>query len=486
MNYRMTAYLLGVVSVIESLLMLLPLLVGIIYRENTILAFGISIICLLAFGVPLILTKPKDTTMDVKSGLISVALIWIVMSVFATFPLLITKEIPSFLNALFEVVSGFTTCGATIVLNVEELSYSVTFWRCLTHWVGGMGILVFVIALLPRADGQIMHLFRAESPGPVAGKLVAKLRFTARILYAIYICFTLICFILLRVGGMNTFDSIIHSFSAISTGGFSNKVASIAFYNSPYIEGVIMVFMLLGSINFNMFYLLLIGNVKAVLKNEELRAYFIMIFISIFLITVSLTVNKIYNLSASMRHSSFSLISIITTTGFVSQDYSSWPVLSQIILFIAMFIGGCAGSTAGGFKVSRMVILSKSGAREFRRTINPRLLSNIKMDGKPLNRDIVLGTYHYFLIYVAIYIVSVVLVAIGSKDMIFDKGFVYCLSSVATCLNDVGPGLGTLSAGNYADFSIISKIVLIFDMLVGRLEIFPMLMLFYPRAWVKY
>lgn len=486
MNYRMTGYMLGIISVIEALLMLLPFTVGIIYGEDTLFAFGISMLCLLALGVPLILQKPKNINMNVKGGLITVALTWIVMSVFATFPLLITKEIPNFVDAFFEVVSGFTTCGATIVPSVENLSYSINFWRCLTHWIGGMGILVFVIALLPKTDGQIMHLFRAESPGPVAGKLVAKLRFTARILYAIYIVFTLICIILLRLGGMNTFDSIIHSFSAISTGGFGNKNASIGFYNSVYIEIVLVVFMFLGSINFNMFYLLLIGNVKSVLKNEELRAYIIIIFVCIFLITMSLTINNVYSFSQSLRYSTFSFVSIITTTGFIAADFSSWPLLTQVLLFIAMFIGGCAGSTAGGFKVSRVVILTKSGAREFRRAINPRLLSNVKMDGKPINSEVVFGTYHYLLIYLAVYAVSVILVAVDSQNIIFDKGFVYCLSSVATCLNDVGPGLGTLAAGNFANFSVLSKIVLTLDMLLGRLEIFPVLMLFYPRAWAKY
>lgn len=465
--------------------MVLPLIVGAIYRENTLLGFGITIAALLVFGVPMIIQRPKDKRMNVKGGLITVALAWILMSLFATIPIAFSKEIPSYIDVLFEVVSGFTTCGATVVNNVEALSLSILFWRSLSQWIGGMGILVFVIALLPKADGQAMQLFKAESPGPSAGKLVAKLRFTARILYAIYLFFTLLCMILLRVGGMSTFDSVIHAFSTISTGGFSSKTASMGHYNNLYFEIVLMVFMFLGSINFNLFYLLLLGNFKSIIKNEELRAYFVIIAVSVVALTLSLTLNRVYNFGQSVRYSAFSLISMISTTGFTTADFSAWPVFSQLILVFAMFIGGCAGSSAGGFKVSRIVILAKSGSREFRRAINPRLLSNVKVNGKPVENEVVMSTYHYFLIFIAVYFVSVLLVAIGMKGA-FSENFVECLTSVLTCLGNVGPGLGSLAMGNFSRFSIFSKLVLIFDMLIGRLEIFPVLMLFYPRAWAKY
>lgn len=484
MNYKVSGYILGIAAIAESIFMAICLIIGLAYRENTILGFGIAIVSLLAFGLPLAIKKPENISMNAKGGLITVALIWIMASLFGTIPLIVSKEIPNFVDAFFEMASGFTTTGATIVNDMEKLSYSIVFWRSLTHWIGGMGILVFVIALLPKADAQIVHLFRAESPGPQVGKLVSKLGFTARILYGIYIAITIILVILLKIGNMNWFDSVLHAMSTVSTGGFSNKNASIGHYGSIYIEIIIAIFMFISAINFNLFYLILTGRVRQALKSEELKLFILILMIAFAFTSILLTVTNIYKtFGESARYSFFTVISIMTTTGFLSVNFSQWPVAAQIVLLIISAIGGCAGSTAGGLKVSRILILFRASKNEIGNAINRRALKTVKIDKIAFDNELVLGTVKYFMIYVFLIIFSVLLISIGNSSENFHNDFVRNITSVLTCINNTGPGLGTLSDGNFAKFSFFSKIILSFDMIAGRLEIMPMLLLFSPKAW---
>lgn len=477
MNYRMTGYILGKMLGVEALVLLIPAAVSGIYGEESIKAFFITSAILAVVYLILGRKKPENSTIYAKDGLVIVAFAWILWSIFGALPFFISGAIPRYIDAVFETVSGFTTTGSTILTEIASLPKGINFWRCLTHWIGGMGVLVFVLVLTSLDEKNSMHLMRAEVPGPEADKLVPKARGTAKILYGMYLMLTLLEICFLMAGGMNLYDSIIHSFSTAGTGGFSNRNESIAFYDSAYIDGVITVFMILFGINFNMYFFLLLKNVKAVFKNEEVRAYLGIIAAATAMITINIM--HIYGTPLkSLRYASFQVASVITTTGFVTANFDLWPELSKCILLTVMVIGACAGSTGGGIKVSRFLILLKSVKQEMGRTLHPKSVSIVQVNGKKVSKETVHGVYVYFIAYILILITSILLVSINNFD------FTTTFTGVLTTLNNVGPGLSQVGPiENFYDFSVLSKIVFCFDMLIGRLEIFPFLMLFSPNLW---
>lgn len=479
MNRRMTTYILGRMLGVEALVLLIPALVSVIYGEEGWKAFLLTSGILVLLYVLLGRKKPEDSTIYGKDGFIIIACAWILWSVFGALPFYISGEIPTYVDAFFETVSGFTTTGSTILTDIEALSKGMNFWRCLTHWIGGMGVLVFVMVIVSLEDRNSMHLMRAEVPGPETDKLVPKARDTAKILYSMYFVLTLAEVIFLLAGGMNLYDSIIHSFSTAGTGGFSNRNSSVAFYDSAYIDGVITVFMILFGINFNMYYLLLLKKVKDVFKNEEVRAYLGVILGATLLITINIL--SIYEKPLkALRYAVFQVASIITTTGFVTADFNLWPMLSQCILLGLMVLGACAGSTGGGMKVARILILLKSVKRELKRLLHPKSVAIVKVNGKKVKDETLQGVYVYFICYIAIFMVSVLLISLNNFD------FATTFSGVLTTMNNVGPGIAAVGPiENFAAFSDFSKIIFCLNMLIGRLEIFPFLVLFAPNLWRK-
>lgn len=473
MNYRMIVYVMGQISKVVGLAMLLPVLVGFIYgEEHVIVSFGIPILMLLIPGFAVTLKKPKDNSVYSMEGFVSVAASWIVISAVCALPFVISGDIPHYVDALFETVSGFTTTGSSILSNVEELSRSSLFWRSFTHWLGGMGIIMIVLAIMSSNDSRTMHMMRAECPGPKVGRLVSKSGSSARILYGIYIAMTVIEVILLLCGGLSFYDSLIHAFSSAGTGGFSIYSDSVGHYNSLYVEMVIAVFIILFGVNFNLYYYLLIRRFSSVFKNEELRTYLGLIFSATLLI--ALNTRSIYGgVLESLRYSFFMTASTITSTGFATIDTNTWPVFSQTLLLMLMFIGSCAGSTGGGIKVSRIIIMFKTGVKELKYIINPRAVASVKMDGKPIEKDVVRGVTSYFIIYTLLMFFSILLITLD-KFTIEESA-----SAVITTMNNIGFGVGRFgSAGSFGDMSSFSKIVLSFDMLLGRLEIYPIILLF--------
>ena len=481
MNYRMSAYLLGQIILIVAGFLFVPFILTFAYSETgTQLAFGVTIAAMAVVGLPFVIKKPKDTTIHARGGFLTVALAWILLSLFGAMPFAISGH-ATYIDGLFEIVSGFTTTGATIFVDIEALPYSLLFWRSFSHWIGGMGVLVFVIAVLPKTNTAIVHLAKAEIPGPQFGKLVSKLRFTARILYGIYIVLTLVEVVALLVCRMPVFDSFITAFSTAGTGGFSSLNASIGGYNSLAVEIVTMVFMLLFSINMNVFYLIMIGRVKQAFKNEELWWLFAIVFVAIALVTTSLMIDKVYSsFGEALRYSSYQVIAFVSTTGFGTANFNDWPALAQATLFVCMFIGGMAGSTAGGLKISRVMILAKASGRAIKKSISPRTVVSVKVNKKPMEENVVKNIVVYFALIMIIYFISVILVSIEQNAMDFSTA----VTAVATCLNNVGPGLSKV-AGGFRDVGVFAKIVFIFDMLIGRLEIYPILLLFYPKAWAR-
>ena len=468
---------------VEAALMSVPFFIAICLSENTVFAFGITLAALIALGIPLVIKKPKELWIKPKEGFVTVALGWLIMSLFGAIPFIVSGAIPNFIDAFFEAVSGFTTTGATVIGDIQALPKSILFWRAFTQWIGGMGVLVFVIAVLPKSDTKFFHMFRAESPGPQVGKLVSKLKHTALILYAIYVAMTILQIILLSIK-MPFFESVLYALATASTGGFSNMNLSVAAFDSKYIDTVITVFMILFSINFNIFFLILLGKFKDVVKSEELKVFLTIIIVAIGAITASLLINRVYqSFGEALRFSAFQAASMVSTTGFVAADYTKWPTAAQFLLLLLMFIGGSAGSTAGGLKVSRVIILFKSGVREIKSTRSPRSVNTIRLDGKPLDYIVTHGTMRYFVLYLLILCGSVLLVSLsnpgfGSESMLAD------LTAAVSCLNNVGPYFGALgAAGNFSSYGAFSKLVFVLDMLFGRLEIFPMLLLFYPKTW---
>ncbi len=475
----MVISILGKTMLIEAILLLCPMLIGICYAENTHIAFLIPILFLIVVGMPLSSLKNKDKSIYAKEGFVIVALAWIILSLVGALPFVISGAIPNYVDALFETVSGFTTTGASVIENVEVLPKSILFWRSFTQYIGGMGILVFILAILPKYDSGVMHVFRAEAPGPSVGKLVSKLTFTARILYGIYIALTTIMIVLLVCGGMPVFDSVLHAISTAGTGGFGMKNTSIAYYNSAYVEIVIAVFMLLFGVNFNVFYLLLIKSFKKAFKCEELRAYLIIIAVATITIAINI-LSTCYNFLEALRLSFFQVTSISSTTGFSSVDFNKWPSLSKAVLIVLMIIGACGGSTGGGMKVSRLVILIKSVFADIKRLIHPRSIVAVKFEGQVLEKDTERNAHTYFVLWVLIVALCTVLLCIDVDD------FITNFTATLSCIGNIGPGFNLVGpVCNFALYTSCSKILLSFVMLFGRLEIFPMLILFAPRTWKK-
>jgi trk system potassium uptake protein TrkH len=475
----MIFYILGQIIKILALFLLLPALVSVIYRENAVYSFLISAVIAALIGLLLTLKKPAEKRIYAKDGFVVTALAWIAVSLIGALPFYISREIPSFIDCFFETVSGFTTTGGTAVNNIEGFSRGLIFWRSFTHWIGGMGVLVFVMAIIPLT-GRSMYLMRAESPGPIVGKLVPKLKNTAKILYAIYIFLTAVEVLLLIMGGMSVFDSVIHAFGTAGTGGFSNKAASIAAYNSTYIHIVITVFMALFGINFNIYFFLVTRNFRSVFKNEELRWYLGIIAVAIILIAVNIMPHY-SNVGTAVKDAAFQTVSTITTTGYVTADYAEWPEFSQTILVLLMFCGASAGSTGGGIKVSRLLLYAKMSLRELRRMLHPKSVSVVSLDGKPVGESNLADIGTYFAFYLIIAAITLLLLSLDRFD--FKTNF----TAMASCLNNIGPFLGRGGPfGSYSEFSAASKLLLSLNMLFGRLELFPLLMTLNPAIWKKH
>lgn len=476
MNIKYIIRTLGNILKIEGFLMALPLIVSIIYKENNYLAFIIPMIILLVLGYLMTINKVKSERIYAKEGLVIVGLSWIIVSIFGALPFIISQEIPNVINALFETVSGFTTTGASILASVEELPKGILFWRSFTHWIGGMGILVFILAILPQGNSRNLYVMKAEVPGPQVGKIVSKVKRTARILYGIYIVMSLVQIVLLWFK-IPLFDSLIHTFGTAGTGGFSSLNESVGGYNSIYVEVIITVFMFLFGTNFFLFYLLLIGHVKEVVKNEELRWYFIIVIVAIALLSIN-TIEVYGNIFQSIRFASFQVVSIITTTGYASYDFNLWPNFSKAILVVLMFVGASAGSTGGGIKVSRIILYFKKVFRGVRYATHPRNVESIRLDQKPVNEMIIASLSTYLIAYIIVFVIGILLISIQGLDLITS------FSAVAATINNVGPGLSIVGpTGNYLILTDLSKVTLMFMMLIGRLEIFPILILFSARTW---
>lgn len=472
----MIAYILGWIMKLEGLFMLIPVLVALIYREHNGMWFAIVAVCALVFGAVVTHKKPESNVFYMREGCIATAMSWFIMSVIGCLPFFLSGEIPSFTDALFETVSGFTTTGSTILSDVESLSYCMLFWRGFTHWIGGMGVLVFLLAVIQMTGGSNMNLLRAESPGPAVGKLVPRMMHTARILYVIYLGMTVILFVLLVCGKMSVFESLTTAFSTAGTGGFGIRNDSLASC-SPYIQWVVTIFMILFGVNFNAFYFLLLRKWKLLLHMEEVWAYFGVIVAAILIIMTN-TYGWVGNVMENLRNTSFQVGSIITTTGFMTVDFDQWPSLSRYVMLFLMMIGACAGSTGGGMKVSRFLLSVKSALRELNSYLFPKSIKKIKMDGKTVDEEAIRGINVYFTAYMLLVILSTFLVCIDGTDLV--SGF----SSVLGTFNNIGPGLAKYGpACNFGVASTFSKCVYIFDMLAGRLEIFPVLILLYPPSW---
>ena len=481
MNTRIISYVISNLFKLMMALLLFPLAVSIYYKEGLKLsmAYIIPIIILCVLSYFLSGKGPENQSFFSKEGLVIVALSWLLISFFGALPFVISGEIPNMIDAFFESVSGFTTTGATILSEVESLSKSIIFWRSFTHLVGGMGVLVLVLAILPKGNNQALHIMRAEVPGPTVGKLVAKMSYNSRILYIIYLVMTLIMILLLLAGGMSFFDACIHAFGTAGTGGFSSKNTSIGFYNSAYIDYVTSIGMLVFGLNFNLFYLLILGNIKQIFKSEEAKYYLSIVFIATAFICIN--IYPIYSsITRMIRDVFFTVSSIITTTGYSTVDFDKWPTFSKIILMFLMFCGGCAGSTAGGFKVSRLAILIKRFVREFKKIGHPNKVLNIKLEGKTLDKEMLEGVDSYFILYSVILFILLLITAWESDT------FITALSAVLATFNNIGPGLGAVGpTSNFGLFSPFLKFILSLGMLLGRLEIIPLLILVSPRIYRK-
>ena len=476
MNYQMIGFVIGRILLTEGVLLLVPAITAILYEES-LNPFLITMFLLVTVGWGLCMRKPKKTTLYARDGFAVVALAWIFMSLFGALPFVISGDIPNYVDALFETVSGFTTTGATVLVVVEEMSKSGLMWRSFTHWIGGMGVLVFVMAILPMTEGNGMYLMRAETPGPTSGKLVSRMGDSAKILYGIYIALTLLLFLMLVVGGMPVFDAWVHTFSTAGTGGFSSLSLSIGGYNNLYFELVLGIFMLLFGTNFTWYYFLIMRKFRDALRMEEVRIYLLIVLAAVVGITIDIL--PIYgDVGTSLRHAFFQTSAIITTTGYATQDFGLWPTFSQSVLITLMFIGSCAGSTAGGLKVGRLIIMIKSVFADMKRMLHPNAVTAVRYEGRALTEKQIRGTYQYVSVYVCLFIVSCLLLSLEQEDL------VTTVTAIITCHNNAGPGLGLVGpSGNYSIFSAPAKLLLALNMLLGRLEIFPVLLLFSPSIW---
>lgn len=480
MNKRSIIYILGWVLIVEAVAMQIGTITSLIYGEKEAWYFVLTGVVSAILGVLAIkVKKPKNMVLYQKAGFAATALSWILLSLVGCMPFWLSGEIPSFIDAFYETVSGFTTTGSTILNDVEALSKGMLMWRSFLHWLGGMGVIVFLLAIIPKLGGQQnIFLMKAESPGPIIGKAVPRMRNYATMLYGIYITLTALEFILLLFGGLNVFEAINTSFSTAGTGGFGIYNSNAAAFDSYYVQTVIAVFMLLFGINFSVYLCLIARKFKQSLKFEELWIYLGIVAVSTAIIAFN--ISSIYKPYDAFHQSFFYVTSIISTTGFGLTDVNKWPELSKTVIIILTFIGASAGSTGGGFKISRIILLFKEVRKEFSLLVHPRNVKLVKMDGKAVNHDIMRTTSMYLVLYIGVFAISFLLVSIDNMD------FTTSFTAVAANLNNTGPGLGAVGpVGNYADFSILSKIVFIFDMLAGRLEIYPLLLLFAPSAWKK-
>ena len=479
MNKRMIGFVIGRLLLLEAMLMVLPLGVSFIYGESLKYKgayFGV-IMLLIAMGLVLSFKSPENMSIQGREGFVIVALSWILMSAFGALPFVITKEIPSFIDAFFETVSGFTTTGSSIITDLSLISRSNLFWRSFTHLVGGMGVLVLVLAIFPKHSPGSVHVMKAEVPGPTFGKLVSKLSATARVLYKIYLVMTGIMIVLLMLGGLDWFESSLLAFGTAGTGGFGVRNGSILPYNSAYVDMVLAVGMLVFGVNFNIYYFILIGKVKDALSNEELKYYLIIVGTAVALIFINISTTY-KSMGHALRDIFFTVSSVITTTGFSTADFGKWPVFSQTVLLLLMFFGACAGSTAGGLKISRVIMMTKMFVAEIKQMISPNRVVSIKYEHKPLDSKVKKGVANYFIVYIGIFTVLLLVVSMTTDD------FLTAFSAVAATFNNIGPGLGKVGpAFSFADMTDVSKIFLSFGMLAGRLELFPMLILFAPETW---
>ncbi|HZK37633.1 MAG TPA: TrkH family potassium uptake protein [Clostridia bacterium] len=480
MNYGIVLKVLGNILMVESALMLPALSIAFYTNEHDKMAFLITVIITGVIGFIMSKKTTTKNNVNIREGLAIVALGWIFASLFGALPFYLSGSIPSYIDAFFETVSGFTTTGASILSNVEGLPHGSLFWRSFTHWIGGMGILVFTIALLPALGIGGFQIFKAESPGPTADKIMPRIKDTAKTLYVIYFSITMLQIILLRLGGMSFFDSMLHTFGSVGTGGFGIKNNSVAFYDSTYIHIIIGIFMLLSGMNFSLYYYLFKGRWKDVLKNEELRLYLAIVSTAIIAIALNLFMTSYAGIFRSLRDSFFQVISIITTTGYTTANFDLWPTFSKTILFTLMFIGGCAGSTAGGIKVIRILILGKLIKRDVAKLFHPRAFISIKNSGKKVTDETIVSINSFFTLYIMIFIISTIIISLEGLDIVSVS------SAVAATLGNIGPALGFAGpASNFGGFSPLSKVLFSFLMLAGRLEIFTLIALVLPKNWTR-
>ena len=479
MNYSIIVYILGWIMNVEAVCMLVPSITALIYREKAGIAFVITILACLAIGVPLVSRKPSKKAFYAREGLVTTALSWIVLSIVGAVPFVLSGAIPNPIDAFFEIVSGFTTTGSSILSDPSQMPYSINIWRCFSHWIGGMGVLVFILTLLPLSGGYHMNLMKAESPGPQVDKLVPKVQSTAKILYGIYFLLTVLEFMFLIAGRMPVFEALLTSFGTAGTGGFGFRNDSFASM-SPYVQWVVTIFMILFGVNFNAYFLLLMRRFRRAAASEEVRAYFVIIGVAVVIITAN--IYSMYNgLGEALRHAAFQVGSIITTTGFSSCDFDLWPTLSKEILVMLMFVGACAGSTGGGIKVSRLLLMGKTVGKELKQALHPQVVAPVRMDGKVVNHETIRATNVFVAAYIFIFAASFFLISLDGFDMVTN------FTAIAATLNNIGPGLAQVGPMmNFGSYSNPAKLVMIFDMLAGRLEIFPMLVFFMPDTWRRF
>ncbi|MDO4680559.1 MAG: TrkH family potassium uptake protein [Aerococcus sp.] len=482
MNAKIIRFILSKILLVESALLAVPLLIGIIYRESfsDLFNFILPLVVCLIIGKVLDISDKKLGSFYYKEALLTVGLVWVVISAIGAIPLYLTPtNYPTYTDAFFEMVSGFTTTGASVANNVEVLPHSILFWRSFSHFIGGMGVLVFALALFPKNNPRSSLFMKAEVPGPTFGKLVPRISETARILYIIYVVMTIVLVGLLMLGGLNWFDALIHAFGTAGTGGFSNYNASVGQFHSRYVEIVLSIGMFAFGVNFNLYYYALVRSIKDLFSSEELKIYFAIVAATTILIAINIWhmyQSGVYSAVSSL----FTVTSIISTTGFVTSDFGQWPMFSRMLLIVLMFTGACAGSTAGGFKVSRVIISFKKIVNEVRRAIDPKHVSVVNFEHKPVSRSVEESIGNYTLIYGLIVIVSCILISLDAPDLLSTTG------TVMTAFNNIGPGLGAYGPlENFKDISMLSKWIIIIDMLLGRLEIYPILILFAPSVWYK-
>lgn len=478
MNYKLMRYVIGWLIIFESVFMFFSAMVAVIYEEKAVYSFWLSMGIGLLSGALLVLKKPENKSMHAKEGFVIVSISWIVLSLYGAMPFVLSGNIPNVLNAVFESVSGFTTTGATILNDIESLEKSVLFWRSFTHWIGGMGVLVFIMAILPLAGGNNIYLMKAESTGPDINKLVPRMKTTALILYGMYFGMTLVEMLLLLAAGMNVFEAVTTAFSTAGTGGFAVKNDSLASY-SPAIQNIVTIFMILFGVNFNIYYLLLCRKIKNVAKNTELKVY--LGILAVASVAVAINICHIYgNFGTAIQQSAFQIASMMSSTGFATTDFNLWPEFSKMVVVLVMMIGACAGSTGGGIKVTRIVILAKSLMKEIQVNVHPRNIKKIKLDGRFIEHEVIRSVNTFMVAYITLFAISALLISLDNF------GFTTSFTAVAAMINNTGPGLEAVGpVENFAKLSVLSKCVCIFDMLAGRLELFPLLILLSPTTWKK-